>query len=456
MATAYPAIKATMGSTPYYLTTMTARSLVDTARPARETDSWASASIEERMQREADLNRVKKAIVPYLAQHPDRFFGAIIVLVDHDCVEFESLPDMIKQLASARLPNAYRSEGERMGFLTIERGERIVLDGQHRWYALRDVIQSADELGDHQGKVGDDDVTVIIIENEDPRKTRRIFNKVNRHAKPTGRADNIVTSEDDGYAWVTRHLLDRDAPLAAREIIDGGATIQQELVNWRSNTLSKGMRHLTTISALYESVRSILGFEGVKDLDRIVTPSDQELHEAYDKVVPWWEDFLKKVDAFREALDDLEIVKTVRFDDRDSRTLLLRPVGQVAFVRGVVKAMDISRDAKHKKPRLTLDEALRRVNQVEWRATADSYWRDTIVRADGRMVARNEAYNLAANLLAYLIGAEYMTDEMKSNLWRDWNDARGRDTEMDWSAASPSERAERAEEIPEDLPGPIS
>jgi DNA sulfur modification protein DndB len=128
---------------------------------------------------------------------------------------------------------------------------------------------------------------------------------------------------------------------------------------------------------------------------------------------------LKKVDAFREALDDLEIVKTVRFDDRDSRTLLLRPVGQVAFVRGVVKAMDISLDAKHKKSRLTLDEALRRVNQVEWRATADSYWRDTIVRADGRMVARNEAYNLAANLLAYLIGAEYMTDEMKSNLWRD-------------------------------------
>jgi DGQHR domain-containing protein len=177
---------------------------------------------------------------------------------------------------SARLPNAYRSEGERMGFLTIERGERIVLDGQHRWYALRDVIQSADELGDHQGKVGDDDVTVIIIENEDPRKTRRIFNKVNRHAKPTGRADNIVTSEDDGYAWVTRHLLDRDAPLAAREIIDGGATIQQELVNWRSNTLSKGMRHLTTISALYESVGSILGFEGVRDLDRIVTPSDQD------------------------------------------------------------------------------------------------------------------------------------------------------------------------------------
>lgn len=128
---------------------------------------------------------------------------------------------------------------------------------------------------------------------------------------------------------------------------------------------------------------------------------------------------MKKVDAFREALDDLEIVKTVRFDDRDSRTLLLRPVGQVAFVRGVVKAMDISLDAKHKKSRLTLDEALRRVNQVEWRATADSYWRDTIVRADGRMVARNEAYNLAANLLAYLIGAEYMTDEMKSNLWRD-------------------------------------
>ena len=54
-----------------------------------------------------------------------------------------------------------------------------------------------------------------FIESRDGQKTRRIFNKVNRHAKPTGRSDNIITSEDDGYALVTRRLLDTDldAPL---------------------------------------------------------------------------------------------------------------------------------------------------------------------------------------------------------------------------------------------------
>ena len=33
------------------------------------------------------------------------------------------------------------------------------------------------------------------------------------------------------------------------------------------------------------------------------------------------------------------------------------------------------------------------------------------------MVARNEAYNLAANLLAYLIAAEYYTPNEQSELW---------------------------------------
>ncbi|MEX5297511.1 hypothetical protein RCG67_01870 [Kocuria sp. CPCC 205292] len=47
------------------------------------------------------------------------------------------------------------------------------------------------------------------------------------------------------------------------------------------------------------------------------------------------------------------------------------------------------------------------------------------MRADGRMGARNEAYNLAANLLTYLIGPEYMPKGMKENLHQEWNTARG-------------------------------
>src|SRR5580704_3433495 len=97
MATPIPAIKAQMGSTPYYVTTMTARDLVSTTRPAAEDrDAWTSASIDERMQREPNLKRVKEQIAPYLAQHKDRFFGSIIVVVPEGSIEFEPLSVHIK------------------------------------------------------------------------------------------------------------------------------------------------------------------------------------------------------------------------------------------------------------------------------------------------------------------------------------------------------------------------
>ena len=48
-------------------------------------------SIEERMQREPNLARIKREIVPYLARHADRFFGSVIVLVQPGSVEFEPI-----------------------------------------------------------------------------------------------------------------------------------------------------------------------------------------------------------------------------------------------------------------------------------------------------------------------------------------------------------------------------
>lgn len=441
MTDTFSALRGQMGSTPYFVTTLTARQLTNTARPARETDSWASLSIEERMQREADLGRVRKQIVPYLAQHPDRFFGAVIVMVDKEALEFESLSEILSKLTNVKqLPNAYRNGGDVMGFLTIGKGEHIILDGQHRWLALREVITSVETLGTEQSQVGDDDVTTIFIENADPRKTRRIFNKVNRYAKPTGRADNILTSEDDGYAIITRRLLDQDeeAPLAARPILydDGNPVLGkngkpefQEIVNWRSNTLSRGMKHLTTISAVHDAVTHVAKFNGFLDLDRIVSPDERTLHTAYEAVAPWFETLLRELDAFKRAVENPDTVRFDRFDNSHRHTMLLRPVGQIALVRGLVRAINHSSDGKSGRPMLTLSKAIERVNKIDFSVGPESAWRDTVVRADGRMVARSEAYNLAANLLAYLIGAEYMTQDMRQKLYLDWNDARGNTAE---------------------------
>ena len=75
-------------------------------------------------------------------------------------------------------------------------------------------------------------------------------------------------------------------------------------------------------------------------------------------------------------------------------------------------------------------------------------WRDTIVRADGRMVARREAYDLAARLIAYMIGGDYLPEESKQRLWVDWNLARGKKPHDELDELEEHER-------PEDLPEPL-
>jgi DNA sulfur modification protein DndB len=431
MANLVPALRGQMGSTPYYVATMSARALTTTARPARDIDTWASLSIDERMQRVADINRVKQQIVPYLAEHPDRFFGAIIVLVEEGSIEFESVRDVAQGL-----PKVYHAESASVGFITIGKGERIILDGQHRWYGLREVIQSGEELGAEQHKVGDDDVTVIFVENVDARKTRRIFNKVNRYAKPPSKADNILISEDDGYALISRRLLDADrgGPLAPRPIFEAdgsqrlgrnGEPQLHELVNWRASTLGRSSDHLTTLAAVYECVTNILKFAGMNDLDRPVAPSEKTLDEALDFVAPWFEELLEGLDAFRNAISTRESIRDVRFSGDHQHSLLLRPVGQVTVVKGLIRAMALSRDNDSGGKSLGLIEAISRLNRVDFRATPDGPWFGSIVRGNGQMVARKDATNRAGFMLAYLIAPDAMDLGMVENLRREWNESRG-------------------------------
>lgn len=415
---------------------MTARELTNSVRTARETDDWATAGIDERIQREVNKGRVQKTIVPYLAQHPDRFFGSFIVLAQPGSLEFEPLSGLLKDL-----PAAYRSQAEELGFITFGSGELIALDGQHRLMAFREVITGGAE-GKYASEVGDDLVCVLLLEEESSEKTRRIFNKVNRHAKPTGRSDNIITSEDDGFALVTRRLLDRgsDAPLADRDR-DGG---KYELVQWTSNTLSARSTKLTTISVVYEAVQELLtyeGFQGFSERENPVAPDDATLDRAYERAAEWW-DAILELEAFRNALNNPTQIPDIRYDAEHRHSLLLRPVGQIATVKGLVVALKTS------KGDMSLKSALKRIDRLDFSATPDSMWRDTIVRADGRMVARKEAYDLAARLLCYLIAAEYVSDEFVEELRIAWNSARGRDP---YAPVDELEEHERPQELPEPL-----
>jgi DNA sulfur modification protein DndB len=416
MAMTIPAIKGHMGSNEYYETKMRAQELVQAARVASERDTWASLSIEERLQRELNQKRVREEIVPYLAKSEDRFFGSVIILIEDAEIDFESAG---KYLAKD-VPAAYRKTFEQTGALTIDGGVFIVLDGQHRWAALRAVITGQDDKGNpvygsEVGEVPNDELMVIFLPFKSNETTRRIFNKINRNARPTGRSDNIITSEDDGNAIIARKLLSNGEPL-------GGTRSNRELlVNWKSTTISPRSAQWTTISAVHTTVIDILKHAKIhfSEKDDVVRPSEERLDEAYEVVHEWWSDLMSGVEAFKTIVAKPDEVAQIR-DVHDEWGLLLKPAAHMVIVKALIKAIDRG---------INRAKAIERLNKVDWYLDSP-LWQDVLITSSGRIQARAENYDVSAELLAYLIGAEAMDDDAKNAVLDRLRKYRGEEYEL--------------------------
>lgn len=408
MATLVPAIKAKLGNTTYYEANMKVRDLVQAVRPPKEMDRWANLGIEERMQRDADMKRIKNQLAPYIVRNADRFFGSIIVLVYNGEVVFETMADLAN-----KVPAAYKQIAQKIGFLTIDGGTLIVLDGQHRLLALR-MVQQGDVEGEFAAEVPDDEVAVIFIDFEDDVKTRRIFNTVNRYAKQTSRGDNIITSEDDGYAIVARRILRDGNPLGARKT--GKAVKAEDVVEWKNNTLTVRSTRLTTISVVYETVRLVLHAHSAPKLDPQNRPDEDEL----DRYTQWgcdlWDTLLEHMEPYKAALQDPSRIPGMRADEAKT-SLLFKPAAQIALVEGILQAVAVGK--------LTLIEAVKRANKIADWSMGAPIWKDTIIKAGGTIDAGNDARSRMAQLVCYLVAADKLSDKVKSDIWRSYTAARG-------------------------------
>ncbi|MGW4624533.1 DGQHR domain-containing protein [Streptomyces rubiginosohelvolus] len=416
MATLHTAIRAQMGSTPYYVTTMKVSDLVQVARPASEQEEWATTGLTERLQRELNDTRVRTEIAPYLANSPDRFFGAIILLLDSDEEpEFEPLSEVAKSL-----PKAYRSTmgKDSFGFLTIDSGERIILDGQHRFAALREVHLARTVEGEYAKNVGDDEVTVIIVPRISTQHTRKIFNKVNRYAKNTSRGDNILTSEDDGFAILTRRLADDGGPLSGKNHKG------ESLVNYKNNTIAERSTQLTTLSAIYETVRIIAEYydmaDDLNEKKTHVRPSEETIDQGYEHVEGWWTAVLDGMPKLKYGRDNTKLLPELRAREAEYG-LLFKPATHIVLFQALSQILQTDED-------LTLKDAVDRAYKLDWKITAP-LWRDVLINSAHNILTKKENYNLAADLITYLVVGDKLPASHIKELGLRVATARGEDTE---------------------------
>lgn len=386
------AMRGNIGDTEYFIATMKASEVVNTIRIPKEMPDWGSESVEERYQREINYKRVREQIAPYVANDKDRFFNALIVdILNPENVLFDPLSSLVK------LPSLYSPFGDTIGMLTLKGNEQLVpLDGQHRLAAIKFALYGMDEKGEHipeirpNPDIGNDDITLILVKHE-KIKARKIFNKVNRYAKAVSKADNLLISEDDFIAILSRQISDK---------------ILKGLVNIKSNTIPDNSNDLSTLSTIYESSLEYLS-ESALHPTKVNTeflPDEATKNLWRIELEKLWKQLVKSIDILHDALEDPEDSSRQKRIELRKSYIIMKPVVQFALV-GAIKRLMLQG--------ISFDSALNKAAILDW-SFNNSDWDRVAVLPGGRIITGNQARKFLSRFIAYKIGEKLNSTELKA------------------------------------------
>jgi DNA sulfur modification protein DndB len=397
--------RAKLGSTVYYIAKMPVEELVNSVGLAIELPEWKDMTPDEKMQREPDINRVVNEICPYFIEDEDRFFGSLIVDIYSG---FESMKfDPISKYVKGDITFAYDVSMQDAGFLSLPGKERLIaLDGQHRLLAMKLCLKgnsaiSAVMLGNKKmtpqmlaleahPELADEEVSVIFVEHRDNIKIRKIFNKVNKYARQTGRGQNIITADDDVYATIARRLFSDGA------VLQGVG--KNELVNWKSNTLSQRSKQLTTVSALYTIAETLSKDKGWSA--KAMPSNEDEIEEVFEENTEFWTELLKGMEVYQEYLDLTRKDKPI--SNLRDQNLLMKPVAHMALAHVAYYA---------KKHDVAWPDVVVKLNKVNW-SMDNSIWFNILVipAKKKKVITGKESIRAAGMVISYMVMGEKMTD----------------------------------------------
>lgn len=399
MTTCYPALRGKFGCTEYFLTTMPVSELISRVTFPADMDGWDSMSIEEKYQRRLDMKRIREELAPYFAEHDNRFSGSLVLAVVNDKdMLFEHLLGLLPK--SGAIPKMYASAISEMGFIVLGGAEVLVpLDGQHRAKAFEVAIKGYSDKPSHAVKqnmdLAQDTVSVILV-RFDKENSRYIFNKINRYAKPTAKADKLITDDDDSVAVITRKLVS-DSVIPAR------------LVNIDSNMLGDRAREFTTLATFYEANKKLVSALPVPSTGK---PENMDLRERQRRLQELkieWRRLLGGIRPWKEAVAD----PTEKGDEARIRlrktSVLGRPLGQAALINGYALA------CKKDRERVDVDKLVSKLGRIDWSMTAPG-WTGLLVKPNGKIMSGKPASNNAGTVIAHMIGAQLTDQERRRAL----------------------------------------
>ena len=145
-------------------------------------------------------------------------------------------------------------------------------------------------------------------------------------------------------------------------------------------------------------------------------PPNHLLEDAYRWCTEWWSAVLDGVEPIARAAAHPYIIPDLR-KARSTSALLMRPIMHVALFHGLAQATNAG---------VALGDAVKALNHIQWSAEVEQ-WRDVIVRANGSMITKANAIELAGRVIGYQLAGHRLPGPVIDRLRMAYAEAKGWD-----------------------------
>ena len=441
----YPALCSKMGAWNYYVVKMSARELADNVQLASAVYYEGSSSEEIKLTLDEEIQRTLKDsedIVEYLKRQPYRFFSSIVVAALHGNpkfypVEITEDPQFIIFSEDQRLNEAF-------GLLKFDGTQKYyALDGQHRLSAIKTLVGPPLSDGAPENFEHDEFSVIVVVPNQTDsdetfmQKYRRLFTNLNRYAKKTDNATNIIMDEDDTFAILTRRLINKNPFFKSPE----GRQKDSTRIKTKTKNLTVNDPHFTSLETLYgmnitllkSRQRETTGWGPIstegedENTFKRFRPSEEYIDSLYEELKMYWKALLAELPVLHNIpttkMRMHELPEAENEDGTDH--LLFWPIGQQMLAEIVRTLLDKRLPDPENPIPDAVHEALVGLGQLEWRLHHAPWRYFLLIRnTTGNWTMRNEQRTVAIRcgrrIQQWIIGLDELDENEIKDLKELW------------------------------------